>query len=459
MRPINGINIQLKNRKCTIFTQDTILNCPNCGGFLDQSIRFCGNCGSAVVATSATTDLLQLITSGVSDKMIRFANDSEEAGTPKANFSNLDDQVVVWAKVKRMAPGEAQVYFSWYSPDGKLYIKSDDPLIVAPSLGPDIYLHTSHKIRDTNMARKLGRWRTEIYVGPRLIDMVYFNIVGDATRATEAGTLSQVETTQTPSPKHRVPKSKQLTHRVPSPVASGRSCVRCGGQIRINAKFCPQCGSPAMLTTSNEVRTIPAPRFCAQCGGRIESTEKFCANCGASTTSTRQSEPRAVTPNVSPVAVSSAGESVIGGYTSTDIGRQGVGIGYGVYITDRRVIGIKKGMLTKAAGGAVAGAVIGGLIGGRIGAQVGSRVLGGKMSTTDSKQLLGDLDKNKDFEAYKQDISFIELKSPGFVGSGHMIIVMKSGSQIPLMLRTQDIHEKLKKLLQTFYPEALRYAS
>jgi hypothetical protein len=39
-----------------------------------------------------------------------------------------------------------------------------------------------------------------------------------------------------------------------------------------------------------------------------------------------------------------------------------------------------------------------------------------------------------------------------------MIIVMKSGTQIPVWLRTQDIYDKLKKLLQAFYPEALRFA-
>ncbi len=49
-------------------------------------------------------------------------------------------------------------------------------------------------------------------------------------------------------------------------------------------------------------------------------------------------------------------------------------LGYGIYVTDRRIIGIQKGMLTQATAGTVAGAVIGGLIGGRIGAQVGSQV-------------------------------------------------------------------------------------
>ncbi len=208
--------------------------------------------------------------------------------------------------------------------------------------------------------------------------MVYFNIMQDATRATGVGTSSQVETAQTPSP-----------------VASGRSCVRCGGQIAINSKFCPQCGSPVMMTPSNDARTPPAPRFCSQCGGRIDGTGKFCANCGASTTSTRPSQPHPITSNVSPVTVFPTTESVIGGYTSADITRQGAGIGYGVYVTDRRVIGMRKGMLTRSAGGAVAGAVIGGLIGGRIGAQVGSRVLGSKMSTDESKHLLGDLTRTK----------------------------------------------------------------
>ena len=50
----------------------------------------------------------------------------------------------------------------------------------------------------------------------------------------------------------------------------GAVCSACGAKLG-NAKFCPECGTPAG----------PVKRQCGSCGGEVEGNPKFCPECGA----------------------------------------------------------------------------------------------------------------------------------------------------------------------------------
>ncbi len=163
-------------------------NCSSCGAELAPGQRLCGKCGSLVTATRPETDPLQLIKPGVSDKMIQLANETVEPGTSKSHFTEPDDQVVVWANVKKLIPDNAEVSFSWYSPDGTLYSRK---MLNVTLPGPVNYVSTSHKIRDTSMARKFGRWKVQIYSGQRLLESVQFETSEAAASSTGLGALDQ----------------------------------------------------------------------------------------------------------------------------------------------------------------------------------------------------------------------------------------------------------------------------
>jgi len=62
----------------------------------------------------------------------------------------------------------------------------------------------------------------------------------------------------------------------PQPGGSGAvatmACKSCGAQVKVGAKFCPECG------TQN-----PTVNACTGCGQTLEGTPKFCPNCGTPT--------------------------------------------------------------------------------------------------------------------------------------------------------------------------------
>ncbi len=105
--------------------------------------------------------------------------------------------------------------------------------------------------------------------------------------------------------------------------------------------------------------------------------------------------PSKVKSTTSPIE--SGRETVLAGLTSADMARPG-SLGYGIYITDKRVIGVKKPeQFAKMVGGAIAGAVIGKLIGFEAPWAVSS-ALGRNLSNDENLHLLSELEKNKDFE-------------------------------------------------------------
>lgn len=48
-----------------------------------------------------------------------------------------------------------------------------------------------------------------------------------------------------------------------------KKCVKCGHELSMDAKFCPNCGEPQ-----------PTNKFCSNCGAKVEPGAKFCPECG-----------------------------------------------------------------------------------------------------------------------------------------------------------------------------------
>ncbi len=133
-----------------------------------------------------------------------------------------------------------------------------------------------------------------------------------------------------------------------------------------------------------------------------------------------------------------AGEICLGGFASANL-KKGLMKGYGVYITNRRIIGVKKRKLA-----------------------LPSMLLGGvaawameKMTEGERIRLVEELDRDKDFEIYKEDVRAIELKKPSLLRRGHLRIISTSGEETKIMILNKKAFEALREMMSVFKPEAL----
>ena len=99
------------------------------------------------------------------------------------------------------------------------------------------------------------------------------------------------------------------------------------------------------------------------------------------------------------------GEMFLGGFASGFLARGLTHIGYGIYFTTSRLIGIDVG----ANGGGALGGTMAGFIHGELMPQ---------LSPEDSAKTITDLEQMKEFEMKRDEISRIELKKPGLLGTG-----------------------------------------
>ncbi len=136
------------------------------------------------------------------------------------------------------------------------------------------------------------------------------------------------------------------------------------------------------------------------------------------------------------------GEMFLGGFASGFLARGLTHIGYGIYFTTSRLIGIDLG----ANGGGALGGTMAGFIHGE---------LMPKLSPEESAKTITDLYRMKDFEMEKDQISRIELKKPGLLGSGHIVITPKEGKPEKISLRHRIAYDRLMTLTQAFSPEII----
>ncbi len=136
------------------------------------------------------------------------------------------------------------------------------------------------------------------------------------------------------------------------------------------------------------------------------------------------------------------GEEFVGGFAGGFLAR-GFFPGYGIYATNKRIIGVT--LTTTPArsflGGAPAGFVQGQLM--------------PKLSPEDSAEVIHELDQKKEFDLKKDQISQIAIKRPGPLSTGHMVITSKAGGKTKISLRYRVAFERLRDLMKAFYPEAV----
>lgn len=141
------------------------------------------------------------------------------------------------------------------------------------------------------------------------------------------------------------------------------------------------------------------------------------------------------------VVASSTEEIYLGGIASGDL-KKGLGRGYGIYVTSKRIIGLKKRKL------GFLGAITTGVV---------SSAVGGVTSVEESRKAIEELDKErKDIEIPREEVAYIELKKPTFFKRGHLLIRMASGEEIKIMILGKKAFEPLKGLMKAFKPEVLK---
>ena len=219
--------------------------------------------------------------------------------------------------------------------------------------------------------------------------------------------------------------------------------------------------------------------FCGVCGKRVERPPSTLTKGGSKPGEVSPSPPAkgsskvpakaasATSPKVestaplkveSPTPSKESGkEMVLAGLSSADMARPG-SLGYGIYITDRRIIGVKKPeQFAKMVGGAIAGAVIGKLIGFEAPWAVSS-ALGRNLSSDENLHLLSELEKNKDFEVYIKDVTLVQLKEAGIINPGQLAFFVGGAktTDIAISLRNNKVVDSLKELLKVYFPQVLK---
>jgi len=136
------------------------------------------------------------------------------------------------------------------------------------------------------------------------------------------------------------------------------------------------------------------------------------------------------------------GEQFLGGFAGGFLAKGGT-VGYGLYATTKRLIGVNvvKVGARSFLGGQMAGFVNGQLI--------------PTVSADESAKVIAELDAKKDFDVRKDQVSRIELKSPGLLGLGQMTITTQLRQETKIGLRHKEAYQRLRDLMQVFYPEVL----
>ena len=134
-----------------------------------------------------------------------------------------------------------------------------------------------------------------------------------------------------------------------------------------------------------------------------------------------------------------SGEIFVGGFAGGFLAR-GLRIGYGIYFTTDRIIGVDLSKGTaRFLGGSMAGSVEGQLM--------------PKLPQEESDKVITELDQAKEFEMAKGQIANIEIKKPGLLGGGHLLLTKVNGEKVEINLRHVIAYGRLVELTRAFRPE------
>lgn len=136
------------------------------------------------------------------------------------------------------------------------------------------------------------------------------------------------------------------------------------------------------------------------------------------------------------------GEQLIGGVASNFLRRERWSYpGYGIYATNKRLIGIKmrKGVAVMA------------LVGG-----IGGYYVGKAVTQAESDKTLRELEEKKDFQIERDEISKWEITKPGVFKGGRLKITAKSGSVTEFVIGGKKEFKSIRDLMTMFFPSALK---
>jgi hypothetical protein len=224
-------------------------------------------------------------------------------------------------------------------------------------------------------------------------------------------------------------------------------CPYCGSPMRDDHQFCMNCGKKVEKITPQEAEKIARP----QTNTPQPNTPPVKTPKKASEKPLPTAEPP---PSKDPDWVP---EIVLAGFSSAEMVKPG-SFGYGVYITNKRVIGTKApGQFAKAVTGAIAGAVIGKIIGFEAPWAV-SNALGRNLTNDETIHLLTELEKVKDFEVQNKDITLIQLKEPFFTELGQLAIFVNNEktTNIAIKFGKDKTFEVLKEMFSNHFPKLLK---
>ena len=147
-------------------------------------------------------------------------------------------------------------------------------------------------------------------------------------------------------------------------------------------------------------------------------------------------------------------ENILCGVSSANL-QKGFTKGYGLYVIDRRIIGVKarKTFLRGLIVGAIAAGVTGGLAGKETGSDMGEKVL--SSSADERAKLISELEKKKDFEILRDMVAEIECKKPGFV-VGWIDIKTNDKKKNSIVIHNEKEYGILLDLMRKFKPEAVK---
>jgi hypothetical protein len=145
-------------------------------------------------------------------------------------------------------------------------------------------------------------------------------------------------------------------------------------------------------------------------------------------------------------------EKYIGGIKSSHFKKKktwGVG-GYAIYVTSKRIIGIKGtfiGLIKDTAKGTFLDNVLFPYLS-----------AGSMLGKKEKSKAVEQLEKNKDIEIFKKDVSGIEIKKPSALGfsAGHLKIERKNGEPVQISIPFKPDFKEIKKLMEAFKPESLK---
>jgi len=75
-----------------------------------------------------------------------------------------------------------------------------------------------------------------------------------------------------------------------------------------------------------------------------------------------------------------------------------------------------------------------------------------QLSPEESTKTITDLERMRDFEMEKNQITRIELKKPRLLGTGHIVITPTEGKPEKIILRHRIAYDRLMTLTQAFSP-------